>query len=1048
MKELPKSFIALGVALVALVLFTPAVTPIAHTGESAYILAQKLGIDPFPSFTSPVYGWVVRVLGAVFGGATIWAVNMFSAVCAAGVLALLFSLVYRATRSFNVNVSFPQATMHRIQVAAGLISVLYLLAVTPFWMAATRANPLTFDLLLLLLSFYLVVSFTGQTGLTRIMLACLLYGVTIVEFTTAILVAPFFGILALSKLWETGLFSFRAIGQMIGCVLIGLLLYLVQAGLYITTEAYVWREFRDFFQVVWYIWLDQYQGLTGGLPRVGWLTLALVSVLPWIITAGFRVPGGPTRVRGALLGAGMLNVVLGVLAIFTLHDFPLAPASITGTFRLFVTPYLLIALWVGHVAAFWLVVLFRQKRFEAAWLLKFRRAIGVVLLIGFPLYLVAVMAVQAIPQSRSASDRLVHEFARYVVDSAKDKEWLITNTAADDQISLEIRRRGLPINVIRLGYARSPALMKYVSSLFDENPRLQSLARIGMEPLIDQWFLVVPDVEKKVSVVTIPDLWLAAGYEALPRRVVFNGARTEDDLPLDDLLAEARGFWADFGTRIIEAPEEETPAGAQVEWIRIHLSKVANNLGILLEDQGRTQDAYECYQQARRFAPDNLSALMNLHVLAQREGLPDFESLEAELIQRTENMMGRVQALSLSLIYGFVRVPELFANRGMTFAMSGKASLAITEMKRALALHEGSPQLKLALAGLYFAESRDAESRESYQNILRDQPDSANAVAGLMRLDARQGDFDGARRQLQRLRELGVGPAAISFEEAMIESLAGNAPRGLILLQEVVKAQPENLRAWAALAGLASELNDAPTAEQALKKLREAKALTPGIQLLMAQAAMNQQDRDGARRHLNDVLRRQPNNTQALEMLLRLYMSESARDKVFQTAERIITFEPRNALANYMLGVHHYFNEEYALAESAYRVSLAARRTPEALNDLAYVLHLQNRSAEAETFVRESLQLSERNSAAWDTLGVVLMAQNKLPEAEEALRQSLSLRPETASVLLSLAQLHEKQGRFEEAEQIAREINARLNELSPQAQGALRELLRRLDARR
>ena len=223
--------------------------------------------------------------------------------------------------------------------------------------------------------------------------------------------------------------------------------------------------------------------------------------------------------------------------------------------------------------------------------------------------------------------------------------------------------------------------------------------------------------------------------------------------------------------------------------------------------------------------------------------------------------------------------------------------------------------------------------------------------------------------------------------------------------------------------------------------------LAPGIQLVMAQSAVDQGDRDTARRYLSEILRRQPGNIPALEMTLRLDLYEGNRDLVQRSVEKILSADPRNALGNYMLGVNHYYNQEYALAESAYRASIETTRSPQALNDLAYVLYLQGKLSDAETFVRESLEINDRNNSAWDTLGVILMEQNKLPEAEEALQKSLGLRPNAASVMLSLAILYEKFERWEESGKIAHDINTRLNELSPQDQARLQRLIDRLAER-
>ncbi len=1035
-----------GFALAVLVIWTQ---PFAHVGESAGVLMHKLGIDPLAPFANPVYGWVVGLLALVSGSSAVYAVNLFSAVCAAGVLWLVFQYVYRFTLSLNTDRDFTPTDLHRIQLTASILSVLYLLASTPFVMAATRANPILFDLLLIMSAFYLVIFYTASQPSSRLIIASVLYGITMVDFTTAIILLPLFSILMLVKMWQAGTLTTRLVAMTVGGGLVGLSLYLVQAGYFMTTKVYEWREFRGFWQAVWYILVEQKQNLTGGLPRTGWLTLSLVSFVPWLITvtSGFRFSRGGQHKPGALIGTMAINAVFGVLAVLLLlRNFPLSPENVAGTVRLFVSPHVFIALWIGNVSAFWLSMFSRERRFEKPFMRTVRRGLRYAIYAAFPVFLFYTIAAESFPKSRDPADRLVHEFARTVVDQAADRKWLISATPIDDQIAIEAGMRKLPLKVVRIAYGKSPVYMKYLASLLDDNPRLQSLAHVGMSPLLDEWFYEMPNVTENTLVVPMPDVWLMAGFDAIPDRVAFAGVKQGTALPLDELLARNRAYWNDYGSRVLDVRvAKDSLPGMALGWIRNHLSKIANNLGVYLEDQGRVSDAYDCYKESRRLLPDNLSALMNLHVVAQKNDYPEYPELEAELKKATENLMGRVQAWSLSQLYGFVRVPELFANRGIAFAMSGKATMAISDMKRALALDKQNPQVQLALANLYFGQSKDIESSEQFETVLATDPSNIRALLGMMRISVRNNRFDEARQYLDALRKTEVNPLALKMEEAVLESMSGNPESANKLLRSVVEAQPDNLTAWAAIAINAAQMNDKSTSEEALKKLDGSKVLNPNIQMLMARSALDQGDKDTARRHLSSILRAQPGNIPALEMSLRMDLFEGNRDLVKLNVERLLNVDPRNALANYLLGVDHFYKQEYALAEAAYRASLATERSTEALNDLAYVMYVQGNMNEAETLVRESLKLNDRNSSAWDTLGAVLIELNKLEDAEVALQRSLSLRPNVANVQLNLALLYEKSGRTDQAIKVANDINARLNELSPQDQARLKRLLDRLN---
>lgn len=1044
MKHIAKSTVAKIIGVVSFLLFAIAVPPVPHAGTSAALLAQKLGVSPLPLFSNPLYGWVIQGIAAVAGNAVYYVINLFSAACAAVVLTLVFSIVYRVTPRFNVENSLSLASMHLIQLFSGVVAVMYLLAATPVWLAATRAGPLPFDLMLLLSAFYLVASYTGKSSASRMMFAVFLYGVCIVEFTTAILFAPLFGVLVLVMLYSTGNMRPGLFVKLLGCGVAGLSLYLVQAGVYALSPVYEWREFKSFFQVIWYIWLEQYQTLTRGLPRVGWLTLALVSVLPWVVTYTMNFSRKLGVASGAIIGRIALHIVLLALAVVLLLDVPLSPAVITGTTFIYLTPYVLIALWVGNVAAFWSVALSRTRRFERPWETRTRTALAYVFVIALPVFLITRTAIAGMPAARDERDVLIQKTAVALVDAAAEKRWIISNTFLDDHIALEINRRDLPLTLIRTSLSRSPVYMKYIAGMFTDRPRLESLALVGFGPFVEEWFSSDTKITGEVVVVNVPELWLAAKLEAMPDRFMYRGAGAEAE-SLDELLVAARSFWSGLGAEIMMSESGETPAGASIGWLKIHLSKTANNLGVLLEDAGRSDDAMACYEQARKFEPENLSALMNMHVLSDREKRPGLDALEAELQEKTKDIMGKVQAMSLSQVYGYVRVPDLFVRRGMTFALSGKPDMAVAELKRALALREGNSQLQLALAGLFYGQQQDEQSKEYYLQVLAENPKEPQAIAGLMRIAARQGDFVEARRLLAALKETGMSESVIKTEAAFLLAIAGASAPAMRALQDVVKSDEKNVVALTALAAIATELGETDIAEGAIKKMQEGNVFSPALNLVLAQAAMGKGNRERARSYIEETLRRQPGYVPALEMMLRVELFEGNRDAVEKLTEQILNIEPRNAIANYMLGVFHYYREEYLLAEAAYRASIATRKTPEALNDLAYVLYLQRRTEEAEPLIRESIVMNDRNAPAWDTLGTILMALDKLDESQQALQQSLALRPDNASVMLSLALLYEKQGRTNECESIARQVNARQNELSSEQQGTIRELIRRLD---
>ncbi len=1037
--------VLIGILLAAggLVVYLLTMGNVPFPGDPTQRLLQHLGIDAFPSMNSMLWGVVISGLALVSGSAAVTSIHLFSAVCAGVVLYLVYDISrYFATRRLTSDV-VGRAFAQRVGIVAGSVTVLYLAFSKPFWIAATRSYPHTFNLILLLLPVYLLCRYRIHRRTGYLFVSVFLYGIGITQFSTMILLAPLYGLYVLFAMWEASHLRMSTILQALGVGVLGLLPYLVQAGWYFQQPASEWREFGTFWKVFWIMWRDQYLTLTGGIPKTGWLTVLFVSALPWLLIFTISMPVTIFRTRGSMAGIVILNGVLSILVAALLFRIPIAPWEMTGLRPLLVMPYLLIASCAGFLAAFWYAACAREHRFSGGMAKLIRRGGLVLLMLGLPA-LVVVGAVQSIKVVRPGDIALFRDFSRQVLRDTGNKQWLITNTALDDQVMLQAHLEGRDLHVIRLSYGRSDAYMKYVASLFND-PRYTSLAQVGMAPLLDEWMRTGEDLENTVSILNLPDLWVAAGYEAIPNGMVFNGVRALDQVDADQVLAETVALRETFGERLIGAATNNPAIGSYVTGIRTHLSKVANNLGVIMEDLGRLEDAVTCYELSREYAEENISALLNLHALAKREDLAIFAALDEEFTKRFEGERLAVQPVSLAYTYGYVRFPEAYAKSGLAWAMSGKANMAIRELKRAASLATGEDAgLQLALGGLYFSQSMDEESRESFLDVLETKPGNPQALAGLMRLAVRNGNYDEARGYLEKLKALDLDENAVLIEEAVLEITSGNPAAARDAINRVLKKDSENQRALALQAALADQLKDDALLEKTLKKLESLDALTPGVRMMMAEFAVRKKDFVGAETQLNEVLRRSPGSIPALESLLKIQMYKADRDAAEGTIDRILRVDPRNALANYLEGTIQVFNEQYALAEASYRASLATARSPEALNDLAWVLLKRGSIDEALTLARESLDLNERNSSAWDTYGVILLKKGALTEAEDAIQKALALRPNSAVLMLHLALVYEKMDKDEEAQKIANDLLTRQSELFGDADDELRDLINRL----
>lgn len=1033
-----KSFaVALGRMLLvaALLTYGATISPGFFPGISAANVAAHLGLNPFPPLVNHVWGWIIKAIAALPLGALALRVHLVGAICSAVSVWLLYQIMLRVRRPPTFERGIPRAVADRVRVFSAAVAGLVLATAIPFWMAATRAHPLAFDLMLMLLAFHLLLRFGENGRASYLNGAVLIYAIGMTDFATLILFLPVFGALVLYFLYRHGQLRASRVIRLLGLALLGLAPQFIAAALYMRSDAYAWREFSHYGQVLWYMWRDQYVLVIRSLPRIGWLTVGMVSVVPWFAVYVLGI-GRRFASAGAWMGTALLCGLLTVLAALVLTNKVVSPWALTRENPLLITPYVLIAMWVGSLAGYWLAFM---QRGDAG----LGRGLGFAYAALVLLTLISLGARHgSIASGREG--RWFSAYAREVVDRLGSRSLLISGGALDDVLLLEARERGVPLQVINLRAGAQAAYRRYVASLFEE-PRLRGLAAVGLQPLVLEWFASASNLAERVGILDVSDLWMAARMTAEPRGLLYVGRAPEVAPDLPRLAEDNRAFWRNFAEPLAAvAVHDEHPAAPWIQYMRAQSAKSANNLGVIWEEAGRTDLAADAYQQALRFNTNNISAMVNLHALYQREQRPEAEALARQIEAVITRDQVRRHLWSLSYHYGVIRSPELYASRGWAWAMSGKPSLAVQDIRKAIDLGGDSSALRVALAALDSAQEGPDSPEEVLQAELDRNPTNVSAALGLYRLAVRRGDFAVARGRLEELRRMNVPDESLRLETALIEVLAGNTDQAATLLADAVRAKPDDLRAWAALAVVAGERKDTATAQQALDRLQQSREATPAVRFMAARLALRQGDRAGARRQLELVLRQEPRHVPALELMVRLLMSEGDRENAEAYLDRLISAAPRHAYGNYLLGAFQALKGQYALAESSYRASLQARRTPEVLNDLAYVLARQGRRAEALPLIEECLRMSDLNGAAWSTYGLVLLIHGRLDEAETALQQALAKNPESAEVQLNLAQLYERKGQRADALRLAESIVPRTGELLRDDQDALRELLKRL----
>ena len=1018
-----------------------------YPGESAAMMAGELGLDRLYVSQHPLFSTLSRLAAAVPVGGLSSRLNLLSALCAALALGLFFRAV-REGILFGIDVTDQnRGAADKAALVAGLTATLFLMVSSPFWYAANRFHAAAFDLMLLFALTWMFLSFVRDAAWWKGLLLAFGFGLCMVEFATLVLFGPLLLAGILMTLWNHGELRASRLLGLAGALLAGMAFYLVAGWRTQYSDVFTLNEGQGLWPAVYAYLKAQANLIARSLPQLGWILVIVVGIVPWLtaLAVGKRALNEEKD-----KGLYVLHGILTAVAIAVLFNVPFAPWELMGPYRLLVTPYALAAATYGYLAAYWFLLprMFAQDaepdESGRSWFCENGGWIPGTALILLPL----VAGVLNFRESDARGAGVVNAYARSVVASAVDgrsRPWLVTDGELDDHFRIAAAETGSALRLFNLRMGNSPLYMRHAATFFD-NPRMQSMAQVDGMAFLQEWMKSDSSFAGSVSFLNMPDLWFTAGLQPLPLRTSYVGVASPADADIGKLWAEHEKFWKEpFMATLVRARPRESLLRQRVDYVRQSSSMVANNVGVALEDAGWRQQAFAAYAKAREFDPANVSALLNQNtMLDQGFSDPSADAVRKEMKEFLGGLKQKLHVWNLSRSYGYVRMPQAYANLGMTWVLSGQPGMAVAGFKRAIELAPDSKdRLTQGLALAYLAQDQTVAQGEAlYRQLLEQDPTNRAALVALARSAGRQSRFDEAARYLERAEKAGVSHDAIAAEYAVLHLASGNADKARVILEGLADLNPKATRVWTILAMAALQAKDDALLQKCERRLERAKEGDFMVSAVLGQIALSRSELPEARIRLDQAAALQPNAVPILDLLLRLDVRERKRDLASDHIRRILLLDPGHPFANQVLASFQVERKEYGLAENSLRRSLERGRDPGILNDLAWVLQERGQFAEAELLAREAVKGDEKAPNFWDTLGVILMKQGKVDEAEAALRKSLELFGESLEVRTHLVELLDKKGDRAKAVKLAEELLLREAELAASDREILRKIAR------
>jgi tetratricopeptide (TPR) repeat protein len=820
----------------------------------------------WPDFQAPVHFLVTYPVRWLPQGWQVGALNLLSALCAAGTLGLLARSVallpqdrtaFQRTRNRSGDGLLHLSTNWVPPLlAAALLAVQF-----RFWQHAIQASQESLNLLLFAAVIWCALEHRVRKRDGWLHAAGFGYGLALTNNWAMLALLP---VAAVAVLWLKGwgFFRWRFVLTLLASGLAGLSLYLLMPALELAsgradTSYWTWLRFE----------LGAQKNMLG--PVRGWLAYALPALAPLaFLSVRWATHSGEVGM-GARLTAPLfqlLHVFFGTLAVLPLL-FPPAEWLKFPEFHL-VLRYLM-ALSTGYFAGYGLLCAIKPseswRKETALGVLARKLALAAVwvLLLAAPLVIGwhsagRVQEVRRSPLADFSAHLSAHLPEKPAVLLSDDPTHLL---AVQAQFHRE--RRPLPHALLDTRSLTLPRYHGVVARRYPElwKDRFSSVASTNSIAPISL-LQVLADTARETELIYLhPSFgYYFEVFHAAPKGMAYTlrtyEVNTVEPPPLTaESVAATETFWQMAGTPSPYEKRPETALPSDREQLGKLYTRAANAWGVRQQRAGNLPEARRHFETALAYWPSNRAAAINLEVnQALQTGRPaSAESIVLDDDHR--DVFGHNRGWTDSLTeFGPYDEPRLCFAMGGSFVQSQLLRQAAIEFIRARTLDPTNAVYRLAEAETYLQGRRPQQALQVVNELRKEgvlAGLSSEAQVGVFRLEAAAHasltNYPAAIKLLENATSrLGAQPALLELL-VQVHTAAGQPSEALRIIDEHLARNSGDVPALIQKAALQLRLNETPAALATLDQALVKSPRHPAVLELRASASMRLEQWDKAR---------------------------------------------------------------------------------------------------------------------------------------------------------------------------------------------------------
>jgi superkiller protein 3 len=332
---------------------------------------------------------------------------------------------------------------------------------------------------------------------------------------------------------------------------------------------------------------------------------------------------------------------------------------------------------------------------------------------------------------------------------------------------------------------------------------------------------------------------------------------------------------------------------------------------------------------------------------------------------------------------------------GYVLIKEGQYAKAVEALRNALQIRPGYVPAKLKLAESLFAAHQPDAAGKLYQEILQQNPESPEALYGLGRVQATQGDTHSAAESLAKACELVPEYGAAQFALAT----------ALRKLGQTDKAR-EHFKLYRA------NMTNVPPAVDPVRAAVQQLDHSATAHLRRGLALAEAGDLQGAIQQHLQAIQSDPKEVQGYINLIQLYARVGETDKAVEAYHKAVAINPNRADCYYNYGVLMFQLRKFSESEQSMRKAIQINPYyVEAHDNLGYLLAMQGHFDEALAEYRKAVAERPDFRPAHFHIGQIFAHEGKYPEAIQEFLKILTPKDErTPAYLYALGATYARAG--------------------------------------